>query len=748
MNSGSRVRSLGIVLGFLAVFCAHAGDATAQATRAPVVTRPSYENTYAKDFIMDVPWRVADASTTIPLTIILKDCDTDDVRQLHWIRCWDVTGGGSTTLWDHSFGDERIGDDPTEANAWTYITTVTEGHPSLPNGTLLTPANLGYAAGDVIRLRVSIYYRDDIFNYTETRNLRVRVGDGAFPWPAGWYGGDMHTHTMYTNNVAESGAPIPAQRRAAAAIGLHWLITTDHSCDMDETGDGDWSYATPAWEYTLQTPSGAQTFQRFTANYGTTWDAIGTDVADFQGPDFRMVRGAEVNLGSIDVDSPAKTLHCLFVDNGYVSSPWSGALGERPVFPTVPDGLAQVAGSGFAFSAHPLSDLGAEFGGLDYAVNGALWGDQDQETALLFESYLGLEAFNTRPTRYSTNETDPWADFDAGVSPDRPYPAELLEGIAAWDVLLRAHLVETPGADRFSPARRVFLTGGSDAHGDFNYTTSLALDSYATDNAIGRVQTVARVPGPYGPGNLPPAEAILDAVRLGRMVVTDGPFVEMGIDRDNDGDWYETEDLQLGDQGSANPNASLPMRIRWASLPEFGPITSVRIFAGSTTATSLLLAFDPTLSGEGYLGSSQLDLRDSHLHGPHYFRVECLTSDGDAGHRAYANPIWVDFSTTADVVDGWAPVSVAPPRVAPDPSSGTIRIEFALTKGASVGCTIHDAAGRRVRRLSEGQRFSAGGHKVEWDGRDDRGGAVPSGVYYGVLTLDGVQSVHKLHLIR
>jgi hypothetical protein len=190
------------------------------------------------------------------------------------------------------------------------------------------------------------------------------------------------------------------------------------------------------------------------------------------------------------------------------------------------------------------------------------------------------------------------------------------------------------------------------------------------------------------------------------------------------------------------------MRIRWASLPEFGPITSVRIFAGSTAATSLLLAFDPTLSGEGYLGSSQLDLRDSHLHGPHYFRVECLTSDGDAGHRAYANPIWVDFSTTADVVDGWAPVSVAPPRVAPDPSSGTIRIEFALTKGASVGCTIHDAAGRRVRRLSEGQRFSAGGHKVEWDGRDDRGGAVPSGVYYGVLTLDGVQSVHKLHLIR
>ncbi len=128
-------------------------------------------------------------------------------------------GGGNVLLWDHNFGDERIGDDAAEADFWTYITTVTEGHATLPNGTLLTPANLGYAVGAAIQLKVSIYYKDDIFNYTETRYLRVRVGGGLFPWPSEWYGGDTHYHTMYTNNTAESGAPIPAVRRAAAAAG-------------------------------------------------------------------------------------------------------------------------------------------------------------------------------------------------------------------------------------------------------------------------------------------------------------------------------------------------------------------------------------------------------------------------------------------------------------------------------------------------------------------------------------------------
>ncbi len=590
---------------------------------------PKYNNTYAKDFIMDAPWRVKDEYTAIPVTIILKDCDVDDIRELHWIRCWDVTGGGSTLLWDHDFGNERIGDNPSEANYWTYITTVTEGHSSLPDNTLLTPANLDYAAGDAIQLKVSVYYKDNIFNYTEDRYLRVHVGHGRFPWPEDWYGGDSHYHTMYTNNTVEFGAPLPAVRLTARALGLDWLTTTDHSCDLDETGDGTYSYATLYWEYTIQSPSGIETVTRDVFSYGSSWASIGADIADLDSPDLRLFRGVEINLSSVDPDTWQKTLHCLFYNPDYINSPYSGVIGEQPVTPPLPDGLDQLAAEGFAYAAHPIYDL--------TGVKGTQWLDEDLDSALAREKFRGIEAFNTRESLRSGDANNPWADFDAGTPYDNPYPNELLGGVALWDDLLVEDIAsEAP--------RKVFFSGGSDAHGDFNYAAySNILSSYATDNAIGKVQTVVHVPGDYGPGNLPPMGEIMAAHRAGRSVATDGPFLEIGLDRDDDGDWYEAGDLMIGDDGIADPTGYLPLKIRWASLPEFGPVTSVQLITGDSAGTTTLTSFDPNSSGQGYSGTATIDLSVHGLRGLHFLRAELLTSDGNAGHRAYTNPIWIDF---------------------------------------------------------------------------------------------------------
>ena len=641
----------------------------------------AYNNSFHKDAVMDAPWRVQNAETAIPLTIVLKDCDTDNIQKLQRIRCWDVTQG-STILWNHDFNDEQIGNNATEADYWTYITTVTEGHPSLPNGTLLTPANLGYAAGAVIRLKITISYNDNFLDFTATRYLRVQVGGGRFPWPEGWYGGDLHYHTMYTNNVAEFGAPLPAVRATAIALGLDWLVTTDHSCDLDEIGDGDLSYATPQWEYTLQSPAGIQTFTRDNRTYGSTWGALAVDIADFQDESFRLVRGEEVNLGSIDPASQDKTLHALFVNAEYVHSPRSGAAGERPVSTSVPAGLDQLSPQGFVFAAHPTSDLGQELGGIDYAVNGAPWGDADFAYAITTEGFIGFEGFNTRHTRRSEAVgdcpslfdcvTNPWPDFDAG--PDGPYPAKVLREVALWETFLRSNLDIQVQSTSGSGPRKIFFAGGSDAHGDFNYGTHLGNPVYATDNAIGKVQTVAWVPGPYGPGNAPPAAEILNAVRAGRTVVTDGPFLEIGIDRDGDGSWYGASDLRLGDAGQVVGGTSLPLHLRWASLPEFGPVTSLRVWVGNSTATTLLYESDPSAEDQGYEGATSLDLRAVEVEGTVYVRAECVTSDGDAGHRAFTNPIWIQFAPTPVVVEDLAASMV----------DGAVHLTWRLTR-ASLG---------------------------------------------------------------
>jgi hypothetical protein len=706
----------------------------------PAAADTEYDNTYAKDFITDAPWRVVDADTPIPITIVLKDCDVDDIRELHWIRCVDVTAGGSTVLWHHDFGDEEIGDDASEHDFWAYVTTVTEGAPFLPNGTPLTPAALGYGAGDAIQLEVSIYYRDDWFNYTDGRTLRVHVGSGPFPWPETWYGGDTHVHSMYTNNLYEFGAPVPAVALAARAIGLDWLTITDHSCDLDETGDGTYSYATLSWEYTIQSTSGTTTVYRDNLAYGSSWGALGADITEEDGPDLRLYRGAEMNLASIDSDTYGKTLHCLFYNPDYIASPLSGAVGERPVVPALQGGLAAIAAGGFAYAAHPLSDLSAEFGGLDFGVNGTRWRDQDLASALAEDAFIGLEAFNTRSTRRSADQENPWADFDAGVAPENPYPNELLAGIALWDSLLSADIAA-------GSLRGVFLSGGSDAHGDFNYASFLGVDSYAEDNALGKVQTVVRVPG-YGADSLPPMEAILAAFAAGRSVVTDGPFVEIGLDRDGDGDWYEPGDAGPGDRALVGTEAPVPLAIRWGSLPEFGPIVSVVIVTGNGAGVVTAASFNPTESGEGFGGSTSIDLETFGYEGDRFFRAEVVTDDGGSGHRAYVNPLWLDFDPTVAVESGGAPAAVASLSARPNPFNPSTTIRLTLPGESEARLSVHSASGRLVRTLLRGDRLPAGSHEIVWDGEDDGGDPAPSGAYFLRLDAGAVHEASRLVLIR
>ena len=69
----------------------------------------------------------------------------------------------------------------------------------------------------------------------------------------------------------------------------------------------------------------------------------------------------------------------------------------------------------------------------------------------------------------------------------------------------------------------------------------------------------------------------------------------------------------------------------------------------------------------------------------------------------------------------------------PNPSSGTAVLTFALPARARVRLAIHDLSGRLVRVVAEGAFEAATSHRVAWDGRDDHGATVPSGVYFARL---------------
>lgn len=83
----------------------------------------------------------------------------------------------------------------------------------------------------------------------------------------------------------------------------------------------------------------------------------------------------------------------------------------------------------------------------------------------------------------------------------------------------------------------------------------------------------------------------------------------------------------------------------------------------------------------------------------------------------------------------------------PNPFNPATQIHFFLPHEGTVAVRIYDINGRIVRDLGYENRM-AGGHTVAWDGRDDLGRAVASGMYFPHVSLGEERKVAKIMLVR
>jgi hypothetical protein len=133
-----------------------------------------------------------------------------------------------------------------------------------------------------------------------------------------------------------------------------------------------------------------------------------------------------------------------------------------------------------------------------------------------------------------------------------------------------------------------------------------------------------------------------------------------------------------------------------------------------------------------------------------------LDLDVDA---AVARVAWGQFAhdprhtsnVTTPLVTATPPPGNAPPRLVlglgqnvPNPFRTSLtRIDYSLPRRGHARLTIYAVDGRLVRTLVDGLR-GAGGHTVDWDGRDPTGRPLPAGIYLYRLEAGGHSVTRKL----
>jgi len=137
----------------------------------------------------------------------------------------------------------------------------------------------------------------------------------------------------------------------------------------------------------------------------------------------------------------------------------------------------------------------------------------------------------------------------------------------------------------------------------------------------------------------------------------------------------------------------------------------------------------------------------SHFHGQFQVRFR---STGGSG--TFPNDNWFVDDVVLDIPVGIeeetpVPLSYAISRNYPNPFNPTTTIKYQLPQTSDVKLAIYNVLGQRVRTLVNG-RIEAGYHSIEWDGRNEAGAQVASGIYIYRFSADNYLKVQKMILMK
>jgi hypothetical protein len=156
-------------------------------------------------------------------------------------------------------------------------------------------------------------------------------------------------------------------------------------------------------------------------------------------------------------------------------------------------------------------------------------------------------------------------------------------------------------------------------------------------------------------------------------------------------------------------------------------VQAVNVYRGGQDGSMLRI---DTIDGNG----SSFSYTDKVTAGSSYrYQIGVVDADGE-----FMSPI-----ATVKVKE----LGLALDQNSPNPFNPETTINFTVPEKGQVALKIYDANGRLVRSLVDGVS-EPGSHNVSWDGRDNNGASVSSGVYFYRLTAGKFNESRKMVLLK
>ncbi len=524
--------------------------------------------------------------------------------------------------------------------------------------TFMIPPEVLAGYEDIIDIKVYFHldWSDDDESY-----LRVFRYNEAMPSQSAWYRGDTHTHTIFTQNLAEVGEVLEATKLAGKEIGLDWQIITDHSCDYDNYGNG----------------------------LSQNWNRLGNEVYSLNAEDssYQLIRGVEMSVKN----SKDKIVHALtFPSASSIES--LNFYGDGGGDASSTDiSLSQLLDSihtnnGIVYAAHPF----AEGDELPSAVNGGIWNVNDSDflsngspypyegnvicndlesssdifsnnSNQLFKSGLyGFQIWNLDTRLVNTDNDNFYDAWNVTGDPDKSEFMPLseaenlnldnrfMQGFEVYKHLLKTGLQAKNGNPN-TQQWKTFMCAGSDAHGSFNFSNTdmiVGVSGEVEINALGRISTLAYCPNGMGEQG----EHVLEALETGKTIISDGPIISLNLTNGSGDTIYIGSDNII--QQSELENYYLNYAI--STSDEFGDVVWASLFVG-TEDEEIEYTLTPNPGEGSILMQPMLNaIFSNNIPENNYFylraAVETNKEFGEDAeiykreseqYHAYTNPIWI-----------------------------------------------------------------------------------------------------------